>query len=245
MPKPRSATAIKFPYRFEKNGRQGRIKKWSGEKFGTYFVFAGKKFRNSFGTFDAAYTYLDHEFSRLDTDRANSAALHPLNHDVRAYHEMEQLLRERTNGATLREAVEFFLVHHERKRFVAATVSKCIEAFKAEEKARNLSPAQLQTLTKHLGRFQKDFGTHEMHTLSAKEISEWLAAQCSADGDPWSAKTRRNVRGSLVSLSLYSQRILNAIPDIGLTEFQKVKNPKKTRKAKLKFTRRRKSSSCS
>lgn len=136
MAKPRSASSIKFPFRFEKNGRQGRIKEWAGEKFGTYFVFAGKKFRNSFGTFDAAYAYLDHEFSRLDTDRANSAALNPLNHDLRTYREMEQLLRDRTNGATLREAVEFFLVHHERKRFVAATVEKCIEAFSAEKKRR-------------------------------------------------------------------------------------------------------------
>ncbi|HEX8313282.1 MAG TPA: hypothetical protein VF614_18290 [Chthoniobacteraceae bacterium] len=138
---------------------------------------------------------------------------------------MDQLLRERTNGATLREAVEFFLVHHERKRFVATSASKCIEAFKAEEKARNLSPAQLQILTKHLGRFLKDFGTREIHTFRHGDFRmAGGAAQCG-----WESAERK--RGAMfavrwLALSLYSQRILNAIPDIGLTEFQKVKNPK-------------------
>ena len=50
MVNPRSKTGgtVRFPYTFEKHGRTGRIKKWSDGKFGTYFVFAGTKRRNSF-----------------------------------------------------------------------------------------------------------------------------------------------------------------------------------------------------
>lgn len=37
----------------------GAIKKWSNAKFVAYFVFAGEKKRNSFGTFEAALKYPD------------------------------------------------------------------------------------------------------------------------------------------------------------------------------------------
>lgn len=235
MAKPRSRSGITFPFRFEKNGRLGRIKKWSGGKFGTYFQFAGRKHRNSFRTFEAAFEYLDREFSKLDTDRANSAALHPVNHDIKTYHELEQLLRERGNGATLRETVEFFLAHHEHKRFSPRTVTECIASFLAEEESRNLSETHNITLTRHLGHFKKEFGSRKIHEIIAIEISRWLASRKSDDAQPWSAKTRRNVRGSLVSMSLYAQRILNAIPDLGETEFQKVKNPKRDPKGAVEI----------
>lgn len=121
------------------------------------------------------------------------------------------------------------------KRFQPKTLSDCVAAFLAEERSRNLSPSQIKNLVKHLDRFKKDFDSRKIHEISAKEIADWLASRRSENGELWSVKTRRNVRGSLVSMSLYSQRMLNAIPDLGLTEFQKVKNPKKDEKAEVEI----------
>ena len=104
------------PYTFQKNGRTGRIKKWSDDKLGTYFMFPGQKKRNSFGTFESTLTYIEREFSKIDSDQANSLTLNPLNGDVRSYSELEQLLRNEGGGATLREAVAFYLAHHKGKR---------------------------------------------------------------------------------------------------------------------------------
>lgn len=229
-------SGITFPFRFEKNGRHGRIKFWEAKgTYGTYFMYAGKKYRNHFRSFERAYAFLDHEFSKLDQDRANSLSLHPINHDVKTYHELEQILREQASGATLREVVEFFLAHRQHKRFEAKQVSECVAAFLSEEENRNLSPSHIKTLIKHLTPFQKDFGTRKIHEISAQEIAEWLASRRGEDGALWSVKTRRNVRGSLVSMSLYAQRMLNAIPDMGQTEFQKVKNPKKDQKGEVEI----------
>jgi hypothetical protein len=59
------------------------------------------------------------------------------------------------------------------------------------------------------------------------DISNWLAAQTDErNGRLWSGKTRINNLGSLVSLSLFARDALNAIPDVGKTEFQKVRRPK-------------------
>ena len=93
MTRPRSKNRITFPFTFQQTGRTGRIKKWGDGKFGTYFLFAGSKKRNSFGSFEAAYEFLEREFSKLDTDKANSLSLNPLNQDVRTYAELEDLLR--------------------------------------------------------------------------------------------------------------------------------------------------------
>lgn len=227
MSRPVSARRRRFPVRYEKNGRIGRIKFWkSSGIFGTYFRYAGQPHRNSFKTYEAAESFLDREFSRLDTNRADSLSLHPINHDVKTYHELEQLLRDEGGGANLREAVEFFIVHHRHKRFAPKTVSECIDLFLGAERTRNLSTAQLQILEKHLGRFVRTFGPRKIHELTAQEIWDWLGAQKGDDGARWSGKTRRNVRGSLVTMSLHAQQILRAIPDMGKTEFQRVKNPK-------------------
>ena len=227
MTKPRSKAEIKFPFIFEKNGRTGRIKKWSG-KFGTYFMFAGQKRRSSMATFEAAYEYLDREFSKLDADPGNSETLHSLRHkDRKTYAEFERRLMEEGNGATLGEAVQYYLDNHLSVKFAALSVSKCIEAFLKAEKSNNNSVLHNDTLTRHLGHFEREFGARRIHELATLEISGWLANAKSPDGKPWSPKTRRNVRGSLVSMSLYAKKVLKAFPaGVTETEFQLVKTPK-------------------
>ena len=229
MAKARSSESIKFPFRYEANGRTGRIKYWpKAGVYGTYFRFAGKPFRNSFKTFEAACDYLALEFDRLDTDQANSLSQYPINHDIKTYHELEQLLRDQAGGATLREAVEFFLVHHRHKRFKSKSVKECIELFLQHERGRNLAPGHIETLEKHLNRCAGDHGMRKIHDFAAEEITAWIGRQVDErTGEKWATKTRINVRGSLASLSIHARDVLHAIPDLGKTEFQKVRNPKK------------------
>lgn len=227
MSKSTSPQRPRFPFRFEKNGRTGKIYRLGNGNFKTYFRYAGGPKQNTHSSFDAAYLHLDREFSKLDTNRANSLTLHPLDSDVRTYRELEQLLKQQGNGASLREAVQFFLAHRSAKRFEPRPVSYCKEAFLDAQRAKNVSAPQLKTLKKHLGRFERSFGPRKIHELSALQIGNWLGSQQTEQtGDYWGATTRRKVRGSLVSMALFSQRILNAIPDGIETEFQKVENPK-------------------
>ena len=91
-------------------------------------------------------------------------------------------------------------------------------------------------LEKHFRRFEKDFGNHEIHEIPMLDISDWLAAQTDQrTGRLWSAKTRINNLGSLVSLSLFARDALNAIPDIGKTEFQKVRRPQPDVRAEVEI----------
>ncbi|HEY5749341.1 MAG TPA: hypothetical protein VIU12_24910 [Chryseolinea sp.] len=216
----------KFPYEFKKNGRTGRIKKWGDGKFGTYFRYGGQPRRNSFNSFEAALKYLDSEFRKLDTDQANSLSLNPLNGDVKDYRELELLLRKEGGGATLRDAVAFYLANYERQKVNPKCVKECTEAFLIEQKHRNLTGIHLKTLRKHLNRFNEEFGGKFIHKLTAAQIGGWLATRKDEKTDKlWSAKTRTSVRGSLVSLSRFSQKILKALPE-GDTEFQNVSMPK-------------------
>ncbi len=236
MVKPRTASKITFPFAFEKNGRTGKIYKLGNGTFGTRFIFAGKTIRNTHATFENAFQYLDREFSRLDTDRANSLALHPLDGDVKNYAELEQLLRQEGGGASLREAVSYFLANSKNKRFEPQTFSACAASFLESQRANNISGIQIKTLAKHFRRFETEFATRKIHELTALEIGKWLGSRKDeTTGEPWSVKTRRSVRGSLVSLSLYAQKILKAIPDNGETEFQNVKNPKADAKAEVEI----------
>jgi integrase len=225
----------KFPLIFQRNGRIGRIKKWAG-KFATYFRFNQKAYRNTFASFEAAVLYLENEFLKLDSDRANSLTLNPLNGDVKGYSELEQLLREQGGGASLREAVSFYLAHHVGKKFAPLDAAKCAEKFIASQTADNVSPAQIKTLEKHFRRFLSDFGRRKIHEIQAGEVADWIASRkVESTGEGWSAKTRTSVLGSLVSLSIYSRDILCAIPDIGKTEFQKVRRPKKDAKGEVEI----------
>ena len=199
-------------------------------------MFAGQKKRNSFGTFEGALTYLEKEFSRIDVNQANSLALNPLNSDVRTYSELEQLLREEGGGATLREAVAFFLANHKGKRLHPTSFDDASAAFLKAQQTKNVSGVQIKTLAKHYRRFALEFGRRRIHEITALEIETWLGSRVDeSDGSPWSAKTRNSVRGSLVSLSLYAQKVLKAIPDNGKTEFQQVSIPRQDEKGEVEI----------
>jgi integrase len=226
----------RFPYRFEKNGRLGKIYKLGNGTFKTYFRFAGEAISNTHAAFESAYKHLDGEFSKLDGDRENTLSLNALNSPVRVYSELEQLVLREGNGATLREAVSFFLAHHKNKRFEPKILTECIDTFVLHQRGNNISPSQIKTLEKHFRRFKKIFGTRKIHEITTLEVTNWLISRRDAKkGRLWSAKTRTSVLGSLVSLSLFARDTLKAIPDAGKTEFQKVRRPKKDEQGEVEI----------
>ena len=190
---------------------------------------------NTHSSLERAVTYLERAFIDLDSDRANAAPFNSLNSEVRTYVELELLLRERGAGATLREAVAFYLAHHRTKKLQPERVAKCADIFIAHQEANNLSPSHVATLRKHFRRFEREFGTREIAQIETREIAEWLARQRSISGKLWSAKTRTSNLGSLVSLSLFARDTLNAIPDVGKTEFQKVRRPKRDERGEVEI----------
>lgn len=116
------------------------------------------------------------------------------------------------------------------------TVSACATSFLESQRQNNCTAIHIKTLAKHFRRFEKEFGTRKIHEISTLEIIEWIGSRTDEDsGKPWSVKTRRSVRASLVSLSLYAQSVLKSIPQNGKTEFQNVKSPKKESKAAVEI----------
>ena len=220
--------AIKFPYVFEKNGRIGRIYKAADGTFPTYFLFAGKPDRNSFTQFERAKEYLSKEFDTLDRNRAEASSVYPLKRDRKYYHELESLLAEKTESATLRDAVDFYISHRPKSKFKPLTVSKCKVEFLADKEKENLSNLQIKTLKRHLKRFEKTFGQRLIHDITAEEIKKWLHSQKDKKANTnWVAKTKRNYLGSLVTFAIWARDECRAFPNtLEITDFERVKKPK-------------------
>ena len=237
MTRPRTkAETKKFPFAFTKNGRTGKIYRLGNGTFKTYFQFAGKMRQNTHGSFEAAFGYLDSEFKKVDADTANALSFHPLNGSVKMYSELECLLRKEVGGASLQEAVQFFLAHAKSKRFEPKPFAECVDSFLEHQAANNVKAISVKTFKKHLRRFQKEFATRKIHDITALEISNWLNTRKEErTGNPWTPNTRTKVRGSLVTLSIYAQKTLKAIPDFGDTEFQNVRAPNQEERAEVEI----------
>src|SRR5690349_14781508 len=139
MAKARTISGRKFPFEYKSNGRTGKVYKLGNGTFKTHFQYAGENKQNTFGSFARAHAFLAETFSKLDTDSANSVALHPLNSDVRDYRELEQLLRNEGDGATLRDAVTFFLTHRKTKKMEPKKVAECVDLFLEHQRDRNVT----------------------------------------------------------------------------------------------------------
>jgi integrase len=218
---------ITFPYPFSKNGRNGKIYETKTGIFKTHFIFAHKNYQNTFATFEKALEHLDEEFNKLDADSVNSQSQYPLSRSRKDYWELEQRLKLESDGASLWQAVDFFLTFHKKKSLKPKTVHEVIDEFLASSNSSGTTKLQIRTLKRHLGHFEKSFGSRKIHTLEMQEISKWLdAAKDKRTGELWSAKTKLNTRGSLASLGTFAKRI-QAIPSMGEpTEFDKVPTPR-------------------
>jgi integrase len=217
-----------FPFSHEKNGRCGKIYKIGDGRFKTHFKFGGENHQKIFSSFEKALEHLNHEFSTLDTNVAESESQYPLDRDRKHYYELEQRLKMESETASLWVAVDFYIANHKKKKLVTHTVQECMDKFIASRLANGASIAQVKNLKKHCRRFSKSFGSRKIHEIDTSEIEKWLLEQRDErKNEPWEPKTRRNYRGSLVDMANYAQRVLKAIPDTGgETEFQKVPAPK-------------------
>ena len=229
-PMPRNARKIEFPYTFEKLGRVAKIKFWPNRGiFGTYFRFAGKPVRNSFKSFEAAYRYLDHEFTKLDSDVQNSTVAFPVRGDLQTYHELEVLLKERTGGeGTLREAVDYFLAHYETSKVQPRKVADCIDAFRAAELRRKVSPGHAKKTKSRLKNLGEKFGDRWIHSVSAGELEVWLQQFPNP-------KTCNHYRASAVSLFLYAQNVLQAIPESAKVAPQRIQPANTEKQTKVEI----------
>jgi integrase len=102
-------------------------------------------------------------------------------------------------GATLREAVEYYLSHAKPvggPRSVAAVVAD----FLAAKKNAGRKPEYLRIQGHVLGYFGKTFGEREIHSLAHAEISAWMHSQ------PWKLRTRDNYRRDLGNLFGFAQK---------------------------------------
>ena len=132
----------KFPHPMKRGSLTGYVKRWkSSGLYGTYFNHAGKEYKNSFKTLERAMLYLDRELVKVQHNDADSLALAPLNGSVRTYRELEQLLRDKADGATLREAVQYFLTHNPKRKFKPMLVADCTTKHLADQKNIKRSPA--------------------------------------------------------------------------------------------------------
>ena len=218
---------VEFPFPVTRHGRTGEIYRLGNGTFKTHFRFGGTPRQNTFGSFDAAFLFLDKEFSTLDSNQANSRTLYPVSQNLQYYYDLEQRLRTEGNGETLAQAVDFLIARSRHGRFEPKTVSACMAAFLRYQETQGVTKIHGKTLKKHFKGFEKDFGFRLIHEISTQEITDWLASQVDPKAKKqWSVKTRRSVRGSLVSLSIYAQEQLKALPKNEKTEFQLVKNAK-------------------
>ena len=234
---PTAPKGIRFPYLVKVNSRTGRVKKWKGGKFGTYFRIHGIARRSSFSTFEKAVKYLQNEFHKLDNDPREARSIHELQLDYRTYEHLEYLLAQKTEGVTLRDTVRFYLDHHSTKQFEPRTVSECSKKLLEDQRHNNNSPMQIKTLEKHLRRFNNYFGSRKIHEVKALEISDWLHLCVDPKTKkPWKASTKKGVLGSLCGLANFSRDVLRAIPDsVGKTEFQRVRRPKPDPKSEVEI----------
>jgi hypothetical protein len=217
-----------FPHEFSKNGRTGKIYKLGNGTFKTHFIFAHNTHQNTFSTFEKAKEHLNAEFDKLDTNPADTQSQFPLSRDRRFYWELEQKLKHEADGASLHLAVDFFVTFHKKKSFKPLSVSDCVDKLLASALANGTTNLQIRTLKRHYRHFKDTFGSRKIHSIEAQEIADWLEnSKSKKEGSKWSAKTKKNTRGSLVSLGSFATKVLKALPQTGEpTEFEKVPTPK-------------------
>jgi len=200
-----------------------------GKYYKVYYEYAHKKHETTRSKWEKAVEYLQSEFDKIGIAHENLASQFPLSRsDRKYYHDLEQLITQSTSGGTLKDAVDFYLLHRKKDSFKPQKVVYCTQSFIDQKKTNNVSLSHIETIEKHYKRFNAAFGNRKIHEIETLEISEWLhSCRDPKTKKKWGSKTKTSVLGSLVSLSLYARDYLNAIPEgKGRTEFQKVHRPK-------------------
>lgn len=226
MNRKRPTPKSKNPQKIQHRGRTGTIYFWKNGLFGVRVVFGSEDYRNSFKTYDSAYQDIIKKIETHESNPKESAALFPLRHERQVYSEIESLLSEQCDGATIKDAATYYIQHHKRSAIQKHTVCECYRHFYDAQKLANKSEDHLRTIKKHIERFIETYGGRYIDEISTKEIHDYLQSRrnrphqkkglAPKDLNPvteelWSATTRNNNRGSLVSLANYARDVLRAL----------------------------------
>ncbi|MEI8234252.1 MAG: hypothetical protein WCH57_06160 [Verrucomicrobiota bacterium] len=212
---------------YEFNGRTGKIYPLKTGAFAVKYYYAGERKETQRATYEKAVTFLQEEFTKLDTDQDNTQTLFPTKTKMRDVCELEQLLACEGGGASLRDTVNYYLMNFKSNKIKPATVSVCVKEFLYHrEHTKNVSISQMRNLIKHTSRFEGDFGRRFIHEITCLELTKWLATRTDereGRGNAlWSTKTKNNNLGSLKSLSIFARDKLKALRQNEKTEFEKV-----------------------
>ena len=240
MSRRRSAPKSTNPRKVSHLGRTGTIYFWKDGRFGVRIAFGATDYRNSFKTYDAAHRDIIDQIQKHEKNPKESAALFPLRHERHVYTDIESLLSEQCDGATIRDAAAFYLKHHRRNSIQKKTVSECYRCFYDSLEGANKSLDHLRTIKKHIERFNECFGDRYIDEISTSEVHDYLYSRRNrphqkkgekpkdlnpATEELWSATTLNNNRGSLVSLANHARDVLCAL-EREVTNFELV--PKAT-----------------
>ncbi len=92
-------------------------------------VFGSEDYRNSFKTYNSAYQNIIKQIEKYEGNLKESAALFPLRHERQVYSEIESLLSEQCDGATIEDVAAYYIQHHKRSAIQKHTVCECYRHF--------------------------------------------------------------------------------------------------------------------
>jgi site-specific recombinase XerD len=201
------------------------------DTFGVYISFGTHKYRNTFKTRDVAIKKAKEEIEKYATNPKDSVVLYPLQHERHVYYDIEKMLKERCDGASIKEAVEFFCANYSKRLRKKMPVSECFERYLLALRGLNRSQEHLNTVKKHISRFAEVFATTFIDEISTEQISDYLNAQenrgvrnSSAkilDSDKWSPETKNKNRASLITFANYCQKVLKVLEENHFKEVPK------------------------
>ncbi len=154
---------------------------------------AGKGERIFFKTKGEAETKAE----QLRAERKNSGETALAMPDKLRIEAMECGQRLERVGATLTEAVDYF-IRHAKPTAGAQTINEVVAAFLRAKEQAGRRPGYLSIQKYVLGHFAKTFGERPIHSVGHDEISDWMLAQ------PWALRTRSNYRSDLANLFNYA-----------------------------------------
>lgn len=152
-------------------------------------MLEGKRVRRTFESMTEAQAELRRERQKRKIHGRRSQVIEP---EV-----MTELLaarqRLRASGATVMEAVEFFLQHATRLR-EEVTVAELVRRFRADRESRGCSEFYVRQLKTSLGHLVRMFGERKAHAITAVDVEVWLRA------NGWKGKTHNNYLGDVAAM---------------------------------------------
>jgi integrase len=173
----------------------------------------GKGTRHFFFSKAEANTKAD----QLVIERKNQGAVAVVSPERLRVEALEADERLRPYGATITEAVDYFL-KHAKPPAGGKSLKQTIELFMRTKRQEGLRPTYLRIQESVLGYFAATFGERAVHEIGHVEIKEWLLSQS------WALRTRRNRQRDLGNLFGFAIReglcALNPISRLGVPKFE-------------------------